>query len=162
MLDKGRPTVIMSYEDYISKMKNILSDDKYCILCRDPILKVEKITSTQNPALQGGHITQQLYDQLTPRCSDPPQMCQGKSTYVTSYLHYWIPHLPPCQGIGQNLNPTHRKKNTTEFVRMLKDVTIRPADQLVSFDVTSLFTQVPLDDALMMVSQKLTEDQTLQ
>lgn len=71
MLDKGRATVIMSYEDYISKMKNILNDDKYRILCRDPILKVKKITSTRKPALQGGHITQQLYDQFTPQMFRP-------------------------------------------------------------------------------------------
>ena len=87
----------------------------------------------------------------------PPDV--SRKEYICDQLS---PLLDPPQGIGQNLNPTHRKKNTTEFVRMLKDVTIRPADQLVSFDVTSLFTQVPLDDALMMVSQKLTEDQTLQ
>ena len=57
---------------------------------------------------------------------------------------------------------TYTVKNSGEFVRRLKDVVINPADKLVSFDVTSLFTQVPLDHALKVVEQRLMEDHTLQ
>ena len=53
-------------------------------------------------------------------------------------------------------------KNSTEFVHMLKDVTIKPGDQLASCGVTTLFTQVPHDNALVVVSKKLTEGLTLQ
>ena len=99
MLDKGRPMVIMSYEDYISKMKNILNDDKYCILCRDPTLKVEKITSTQNPALQGGHITQQLYDQLTPQMFRPTPDVSRKE-YICDQLSPLLD--PPPTALPRN------------------------------------------------------------
>ena len=57
---------------------------------------------------------------------------------------------------------TYIVKNSSEFVRRLKDVVINPADRLVSFDVTSLFTQVPLDHSLKVVEQRLMEDHTLQ
>ena len=40
-------------------------------------------------------------------------------------------------------------------------IQITPSDRLVSFDVTSLFTQVPIDEALRVVEEQLTKDQTL-
>ena len=43
----------------------------------------------------------------------------------------------------------------------LKDVRISPNDQLVNFDVVSLFTQVPIDHALKVVEQRLSDDRTL-
>ena len=66
-------------------------------------------------------------------------------------------HLTPLTGKN-----TYTVKNSCEFVRRLKDVAINPADPLVSFDVTNLFTQVPLDHALKVVEQRLMEDHTLQ
>ena len=38
--------------------------------------------------------------------------------------------------------------NSTKFVGCLQEVHIRPEEFLVSFDVTSLFPQVPINDAL--------------
>ena len=40
-------------------------------------------------------------------------------------------------------------------------IQITSSDRLVSFDVTSLFTQVPIDEALRVVEEQLTKDQTL-
>lgn len=52
-------------------------------------------------------------------------------------------------------------QNTMEFVHKVRGLRIDPEDQLVSFDVTSLFTQVPLDLAIQVLEQKLNEDQSL-
>ena len=43
----------------------------------------------------------------------------------------------------------------------IHDMETLPQDQLVSFDVTSIFTQVPLDEALRVVEVKLDTDETL-
>ena len=51
--------------------------------------------------------------------------------------------------------------NSTKFVECLQEIRIRPEDLLVSFDVTSLFTQVPIDEALEVVRARLTKDPTL-
>ena len=51
--------------------------------------------------------------------------------------------------------------NSTKFMERLQEVRIGPEDLLVSFDVTSLFTQVPIDEALEVVRARLTKDPTL-
>ena len=52
-------------------------------------------------------------------------------------------------------------KNSMVFVDKLREVQTTPQDHMVSFDVKNLFTQVPIDEALRMVREKLTSDQTL-
>ena len=44
----------------------------------------------------------------------------------------------------------------------IKGTTINPEDRLVSFDVTSLFTQVPINEAIKIVKEKLNSDESLQ
>ena len=56
---------------------------------------------------------------------------------------------------------TYTVMNSTKFVERLQEARIGPEDLLVSFDVTSLFTQVPIDEALEVVRVRLTKDPTL-
>ena len=56
---------------------------------------------------------------------------------------------------------TYTVKNSSDFVHSIRDVHIDQGDQLISFDVTSLFTQVPVDDALKVLKEKLNDDRTL-
>ena len=52
-------------------------------------------------------------------------------------------------------------KNTLTFVEELKNMKIEQKGVLVSFDVKSLFTKVPVDEAIDIVCEKLREDTTL-
>ena len=49
-------------------------------------------------------------------------------------------------------------KNSTEFVRSIKDFKISDCQKLVSFDVVSLFTITPLDLAKQIVFGRLSSD----
>ena len=51
--------------------------------------------------------------------------------------------------------------NSTKFVEWLQEVCTGPEDLMDSFDVTSLFTQVPIDEALKVVKARRTKDPTL-
>ena len=42
----------------------------------------------------------------------------------------------------------HTMKNFTAFTDRIRRFKLAPEDQLVSFDVTNLFTQVPINEAL--------------
>ena len=39
---------------------------------------------------------------------------------------------------------------------------LQPTEVMVSFDIKSLFTNVPIDEALRVIEQKLLEDETLE
>jgi hypothetical protein len=48
----------------------------------------------------------------------------------------------------------HRIRNSETFVQKLQSVCLKETDILVSFDVVSLFTKVPLDDTLQLLSRQ--------
>ena len=52
-------------------------------------------------------------------------------------------------------------KNSADLVKQLKDCKLDEDDVLVSFDVTALFTCVPVDRSLDIIHQKLIQDTTL-
>ena len=53
-------------------------------------------------------------------------------------------------------------KNSAPFVEIIEQVHIEEQDQMASYDVVSLFTKVPIDEALQTVSSALLADDTLQ
>jgi len=48
---------------------------------------------------------------------------------------------------------THHIKNSFHFIEILKTLKIKPGDLMVSFDVVSLFTKVPVEESLTLLSQ---------
>ena len=52
-------------------------------------------------------------------------------------------------------------KNSYEFVEQLKYLTINHDECMVSFDVISLFTKIPIDVAKTVVLERLKKDDTL-
>jgi hypothetical protein len=51
-------------------------------------------------------------------------------------------------------------KNSGHFIQLLKSVNIQSLDTLVSFDI-SLFTNIPVDEPLQVISNKLNNNSTL-
>jgi hypothetical protein len=52
-------------------------------------------------------------------------------------------------------------KNSGQFVQLLKAVSPKSQDTLVSFDVVSLFANVAVDETLQIIENKLRIDDTL-
>ena len=46
--DKGRVTVVMNKEDYVSKRQQVVRDEKYTALHRDPTVRTERKTAEQS------------------------------------------------------------------------------------------------------------------
>ena len=52
-------------------------------------------------------------------------------------------------------------KNSKHFVEVMSDLRVEEDEMLVSFDVSSLFTNVPIDEAIQVICDRLRRDETL-
>ena len=80
--------------------------------------------------------------------------CCGSITYNAA--RYLATVLSPLVG-----NTIHSVKNSKELVDKLKGLVVPPGQKLVSYDVKTLFTSVPVDQALNVIERKLRQDLTL-
>ena len=114
------------------------------------------------------HLRQTVLEAI-PRVGRTPQNCMGRLRYtktthplsscgsiIYNAAKYLASILTPL--VGKNC---HSIKNTKELVDKLRGLEIPPARKLVSYDVIALFTSVPVDKALEVITEKLQEDDTL-
>ena len=58
-------------------------------------------------------------------------------------------------------NTDYIVKNSCEFANFTRDKTLNACEELVSFDVVSLFTKIPVDLAVKVAEERLREDASL-
>lgn len=173
--DKGNATVRMVVIIYEEKMATIVDDENtYKVLKRDPTTRVENtVADVVKRQYKLGHISVELKDRLIPSYSNPPQM------YGLPKVHK--PDLPlrpivssleaPTYNLAKEMariltplagNTDSYVKNSIEFADRIRKMELDGDDRLVSFDVVSLFTKVPVDIALDMIANPLRKDEHLQ
>ena len=59
--------------------------------------------------------------------------------------------------VGQS---QHHLRNTKHFTDKIQQVKLQPGQLISSYDVKALFTSVPVDPAINIVKQRLTQDPT--
>ena len=52
-------------------------------------------------------------------------------------------------------------KNSTDFAQRISQLSLRESDIMASFDIVSLFTRIPVDEALQVIRELLLRDETL-
>ena len=55
----------------------------------------------------------------------------------------------------------HHIKNTRDFIEQIKGVTLQANESITSYDVSVLFTSVPIDPAIQIIQRRLEVDQEL-
>ena len=55
----------------------------------------------------------------------------------------------------------HHINNTEDFVQQLKGITLKANGDIVSYDVSALFTSVPIDPAIDIIRKKIELDPEL-
>ena len=145
----------------------------YTRLSKDPTHKYKnRMINILRKWKRNGPISDKLYWKLYPESEEPPKL------YGTPKIHKNNTPLRPivssCGSITYNaakylasiLTPLvgkncHSIKNTKELVDKLRDLEIPPAQKLASYDVTALFTSVPVDKTLEVITERLHADDTL-
>ncbi|XP_057292545.1 uncharacterized protein LOC130621254 [Hydractinia symbiolongicarpus] len=159
--DKGIGICVMKVESYNNKMNDIIGLPQFNKLTskrkneKNPVFKEEeRITSVLKELKVKGKISEQLYDKLKPIGSQPPRIyglakVHKNNTPILSMpgsLYYklanqvakWLSVVDEC-----NIN-----SSTKQISDLITHLQLAENEELVSFDVTSLYTNVPLNEAI--------------
>ena len=171
--DKGRATVVLDKEDYIKKCNEHLTSGPYTKLKKDPTSSVvSKVTKKLIEVRDNNLIEQQKYFKLKPTGTQPPRFyglpkIHKDGTPMQPIVSYTgTPLYEISKYIANILRPygklkeqhTNSSKSFSTFICQQK---IEPDEIMVSFDVTSLYTAIPIDQALLIIRDLLEHDQKL-
>ena len=171
--DKGRATVVLDKEDYIKKCNEHLTSGPYTKLKKDPTSSVvSKVTKKLIELRDNNLIKQQEYFKLKPTGTQPPRFYGLPKIHkdgipmrpIVSYTG--TPLYEISKYIANILRPygklkeqhIHSSKSFSTFICQQK---IEPDEIMVSFDVTSLYTTIPIDQALLVIRDLLEHAQKL-
>jgi hypothetical protein len=169
--DKDNCTVVFDASKHKEKLNTLLGSGVYEPLPKDPTAKVErkiqKLLSKHKSTLPID-----LKHKLTLYHSKPPHL------YGLPKIHK--PDIPlrpivssfgsPCYALASLLHKILSTlagrlecfiKNSGHFLQLLKSVNLQSSDTLVSFDIVSIFTNVPVDKTLKDIRNKLHNGDTL-
>jgi hypothetical protein len=163
--DKGNAAVFLNTSDYNRKIAALLGAPTYRMLPKDPTEAVERRTTL---LLKKSSLPEEVMQQLRPQGSKPPVL------YGLPKIHKEDAPLRPivstigaptyrlAQYLAERLgeyvgNSPRHVKNSMEFINTIKSLRAGPEDILVSFDVVSLFTMVPIVEALRLLSRHFDE-----
>lgn len=169
--DKGNATVVLNTRDYNNKVAEVLKVGKYTLLNKDPTKSFEnKIEKTLRKHKQ--YFTKEQRTKLTPHHSKTPHMyglpkihkdnvplrpiVSSRNSPSRELCRYLLPILKPLVG-----NTTSNVTNTKHFVELTKNMKVTTNDILVSFDVESLFTNIPVKETLNIIEERLNNEPNL-
>ena len=171
--DKGRATVILDQDSYKEKMMELLNSGDYYLCKRNPTARIELAVRTalkeaEQKELIDAHTKKWLspYHSLTPQIYGLPKIHKPGTPLRPIVCTINSPTYEIAKMLAKILTPMtgHTNsfiKNSTHLVEELRNWRIEQEDLMVSFDVKSLFTNVPIDNALMILMERLQNDETL-
>ena len=166
--DKGRVAVVLDRVEYINKMETILSDSKtFKLLDEDPtISKEDRLHKTLLHLKNTGYLTEEEYKYARPVGSQP-----GKAYGLPKIHKEGIPLRPIVSSqntFNYKLSKLLVKKlkhlrnsstiitDTFKFTKELQKLNLDTKKvRMISFDITSLFTRVPLSQTINLILNKM-------
>ena len=162
--DKGVGICIMKSEDYKSKLEDILKLPQFEKLPkarkngRNPaLIEEDRVLEVLDTLRKNKKIDESLYNKIKPHGSQParlyglakvhktiiptrPVLSMPGSAYyaIGNQVGEWLSEVPECQ-----INTSNK-----QIVDTIKDIELDSSRQLVSFDVVSLYTNVPVLEAI--------------
>ena len=165
--------VIMDRQDYINKANSLLNQNTYRSIPRDPTNTIKnKLISILKRVKNQTGLDSNIYKSMYPTgCVPPSSMASSRSTNKDTPLR---PIVSSCGSVTYSvakelakiLRPLvgkspHHINSTQDFVEQVKHITLAPGECLSSYDVSALFTSVPVDPALNIIKDLLEKNHTL-
>ncbi|XP_048259337.1 uncharacterized protein LOC124120314 [Haliotis rufescens] len=166
--DKGKATVIMDTDHFHELVNNILQDPTtYSKIKKDPTTKLLRQHKTLLKQLKDNfEISQALHNQLSINHPQPPYaratikihknppkarllVCSRDTVFYKTAQHLTTILAPLGKTADSFIS------DFTDFCSKLKNIT--NPDQIISYDVVDLFTNVPIDDTLQILRRRITE-----
>ena len=164
----------MNKSEYMSKAEELLSDtNTYKVEKKNPTTScTKKLNVILKDLKEQGAIEQNTYRHLSPTSQECPKFyglpkihkasvplrpivsCRGTPIYNTAKFVARI--IKPLVG-----KSSHHVENSQDLIKKLKGMTVEDNEIMASFDVTALFTNVPIRESLDIIEQRLKEDETL-
>ncbi|XP_025262217.1 uncharacterized protein LOC112637212 [Camponotus floridanus] len=165
--DKGNVTVALGRTDYINKVQQLLGDENtYTIIKKDPTKKlISSLRELLSRWKNHGYISNAIYKSLLftdgtlPRAYSLPKIHKTNIPFrlivssINSPLYSLALFLHKVMIKNFPIAPSHIN-NSFDLVHKLADIHIDDDSVLISLDVTSLFTNIPVDLALSSVSSR--------
>ena len=171
--DKGVAMVVMDRQDYINKANQLLNQNTYKVISKDPTntIKNKLINILKNIKTKSGLGTN-TYKSMYPTGCVPPKF------YGLPKIHKPDTPLRPIvsscgsvtYGVAKELakilkplvgKSPHHINSTQDFVEQARQFKLESGECLSSYDVSALFTSVPIDPALNIIKDLLDKDTTL-
>ena len=171
--DKGVAMVVMDKQDYINKANQLLNQNTYKVISKDPtttiknkLINILKVIKTKTGL--GSYSYKAMY----------PTGCVPPKFYGLPKIHKPDTPLRPIvsscgsvtYGVAKELTKIlkplvgkspHHINSTQDFVEQAKHFKLEAGECLSSYDVSALFTSVPIDPALNVIKDLLVKDNTL-
>lgn len=165
--DKGNTTVAINKNDYKIRIDNILGDvNNYKLLNKDPTNRLQKINNNiADELFQKDIITITEKTKLKTNSATAPKLYGLPKIHkkdfplrpICSFIN--SPSIELCRYITNILknitkDSKYNIKNSLEFKYKINNQTILDNEKLVSFDVISLFPNIPIDLAMNTIEEK--------
>ena len=165
--------VIMDRQDYINKANQLLNQSTYRSIIKDPTSSIKnKLINIFKRVRNQTGLDCNTYKSMYPTGCVPPKF------YGLPKIHKPGTPLSPIvsscgsatYGVAKELakilkplvgKSPHHITSTQDFVEQVKQIKLEPGECLISYDVSALFTSVPIDPALNIIKDLLVKDNTL-
>ena len=175
--DKGRGIVVIDRTKYTEKCLDLLNTDSFIKLDHDPTKTIEGKIQRSIRKIKN-NLTKQEYNRLYPTGSSPGKL------YGTAKRHKLkkdstvddLPLRPIISNVGtasyqlakylaKLLSPLSKSQytvnSTKDFIEFIRKEKVPSSYKMISFDVTSLFTMVPLDYTIDLALKRIYDNKEI-